>query len=52
MKGALLKKVTQSAARFFVCNKCDKATNGAEVQQEVMCDEVETVKGICYFGKG
>ena len=29
-----LKKVIPSAARFFVCSKCDKATNGAgEVQQ-------------------
>ena len=45
-----LKKVTPIAARFFVCNKCDKAMNGVgEVQQEVMCDEVETVKGFCYF---
>ena len=27
------------------------ATNGAgEVQQEVMCDEVKTVKGFCYLG--
>ena len=26
-------------------------TNGAgELQQEVMCDEVETVKGFCYLG--
>ena len=26
-------------------------TNGeGEVQQEVMCDEVETVKGFCYLG--
>ena len=26
-------------------------TNGArKVQQEVMCDEVETVKGFCYLG--
>ena len=46
-----LKKVTPSAARFFVCSKYEKATNGAgEVQQEVMCDEVETVKGFCYLG--
>ena len=46
-----LKKVTPSAARFFVCCKCEKATNGAgEVQQEVMCDKVETVKRFCYFG--
>ena len=42
-----LKKVTPSVARFFVCSKCEKATNGArEEPQKVMCDEVETVKGI------
>ena len=41
-----LKKVTPSAARLFVC-KCDKATNGAgEAQQQVMCDGVETMKGL------
>ena len=41
-----LKKVTPSVAKFFVCSKCEKATNGAqEVQPKVMCDEVETVKG-------
>ena len=46
-----MKKVTPSAARFFVCCKCEKATNGAEeLPQEVMCDEAETVKGFCYFG--
>ena len=46
-----LKKITPSAARFFVCSKCDKATNDAgEAQQEVMCDEVETVKEFCYLG--
>ena len=46
-----LKKVTPSAARFLVCSKCNKVTNGAgEVQQEVMCDEVEIVKGFCYLG--
>ena len=46
-----LKKVTPSAARLFVCSKCNKATDGAgEVQQEVMCNEVETVKGFCYLG--
>ena len=44
-----LKKVTPSSARFLVCSKCEKATNG-EVQQEVMCDVVETVKGFCYLG--
>ena len=45
------KKVIPNTARFFVCSKCEKATNGmGEVQQEVMCDEVETVKGFCYLG--
>ena len=37
-------------ARFFVSSKCDKVTNGAEVQQEVMCDEVETMKRFYYLG--
>ena len=44
-----MKKVTPSVARFFVCSKCNKVTNGAGVQQEVMCDEVESTKGFCYF---
>ena len=43
-------KVTPSVARFFVCSKCEKATNGArEVQQKVLCDEVKTVKVFCYL---
>ena len=46
-----LKKVTPSAGRRFACSKCDKAMNDVgEVQQEVMCNEVETVKGFCYLG--
>ena len=46
-----MKKVTPSVARFFVCNKCEKATNGVrEVQQEVMCDKVETVKAFYNLG--
>ena len=45
-----LKKVTPSVARFFVCNRCNKATNVAgEVQQKVMYDEVETRKVFCYL---
>ena len=37
---------------MFVCSKCSKKmTNGAGgVQQEVMCNEVETVKEFCYLG--
>ena len=43
-----MKKVTSSAKRFLFCSKCGKVTNGVgEVQQQVMCDEVETVKGFC-----
>ena len=37
----------------FECGKIlyDKATNDVgEVQQEVMCDKVETAKEICYLG--
>ena len=46
-----LKKVAPSATRFSVCSKCEKGAGaGAEEQQEVMCDEVETVKGFCYLG--
>ena len=50
-KCSKLKEITPSAAGFFVCNKCDKAMNGAgEEQQKVMCGEMETVKGFCYLG--
>ena len=46
-----MKNVNANAARFFVCSKCDKTRNcEVEVQQEVMCDEVETVKGFRYYG--
>ena len=46
-----MKKVTPSVERFFVCSKCNKVTNGVgEVQQEIVCDEVETVKRFCYLG--
>ena len=42
-----LKKVTPSSARFFVCSKSEKATNGAgEEQQKVMCDKSENCEGI------
>ena len=46
-----MKKVTPSAARFFVSSKCKKATSGAgEEQQEAMFDELETVNGFYYLG--
>ena len=38
---------------FFICNKCDKATNGVgEEQQEVMYDEVATVKDFAVLAIG
>ena len=50
-KCSKLKKETPSAARFSVCSKCDKATNGVvEMQQEVLSDKVEIVKGFCCHG--
>ena len=42
---------TPNAAKVFVCSKCDKATNRVqEIQQEIMCDELDTVKGFFYLG--
>ena len=36
---------------FLFVVKCDKATNGAQkMQQEIVCDEVESVKGFCCLG--
>ena len=40
-----MKKVTCSSARHFVCRRCTDV--GEPV--EVLCDEVETVKGFCYL---
>ena len=46
-----LKKVTPSSAKFLVSSKCNKAASGAgEVQQNVMCDKLETVKQFCHLG--
>ena len=41
-----MKKVTCSSAKDFVCRRCTDV--GEPV--EVLCDEVETVKGFCYLG--
>ena len=46
-----LKKVAPSAARLLVCSNREKVINGArKVQQEVICDDVETAKGFFYLG--
>ena len=45
-----MKKVTCSSARYFVCRRCTDVGDGTEEPVEVLCDEVETVKGFCYLG--
>ena len=42
------KKVTYSSTRLFVCRRCTDVRDGTEEPVEVLCDEVETVKGFCY----
>ena len=45
-----MKKVTSSSARHYVCKRCTDVGGGTEKPVEVLCDEVETVKGFCYLG--
>ena len=45
-----MKKVTCSFARHFVCRRCTDVGDGTEEPVEVLCDEVEIVKGCCYLG--
>ena len=43
-------KVTRSSARHFVGRRCRDVGNDTKEPVEVLCDEVETVKGFCYLG--
>ena len=45
-----MKKVSCSFAQQFVCRRCEDIGDGKEEPAEVLCDEVETVKGFCYLG--
>ena len=45
-----MKKVTCSSARDFVCRRCTDVGDSTEEPVEVLCDEVETMKGFCYSG--
>ena len=45
-----MKKVSCSFTQQFVCRKCEDIGDGKEEPVEVLCDEVETVKGFCYLG--
>ena len=44
------KKVPCSFAQQFICRSCENIRDGKEKPVEVLCDEVETVKGFCYVG--
>ena len=44
------KKVSRSFAQQFICRRCEDTGDGKEESVEVLCDEVETVKGFCYLG--
>ena len=47
-----MKKITCSSAKHFACRRCADVGDGTEEPLEVICDEVETVKGFRYFGDG
>ena len=47
---AQTKKVSFSFAQQFICRGCEDIGDGKEEPVEVLCDEVETVKGFCYLG--
>ena len=45
-----MKKVICSSARNVICKRCTDVGDGTEEPVEVLCDEVETVKGFCNLG--
>ena len=45
-----MKKVTCSSARNFVCRRSTDVGDGMEEPVEVLCHELETVKGYCCLG--
>ena len=47
---AQTKRVSCSFAQQFICRRCEDIGDGKEEPVEVLCDEVETVKGFCYLG--
>ena len=49
---AQTKKVSSSFAQQFICRRCEDIGDGKKEPVEVLCDEVETVKGFCYLGDG
>ena len=49
-KCAKTKRVTARLAMHFVCLKCKGIMEGTMDSIEKLCDEVETVNGVCYLG--
>ena len=47
---AQTKKASSSFAQQFICRRCEDIGDGKEEPVEVLCDEVETVKGFCNLG--
>ena len=47
-----MKRVTPRFVRNLTCRKCDGNIGEAVEQEEMVCDEVETVQEFTYLGKG
>ena len=48
---AQTKKVSSSFAQQVICRRCEDIGDDKEEPVEVLCDEVETVKGFCCLGE-
>ena len=44
-----MKKVSSSFAQQFICRRCEDIEDGKEEPVEVLCEELETVKGFRYL---
>ena len=45
-----MKRVTPKITRHFSCRKCDGNIGEAVEQEEILCDEVETMREFTYLG--
>ena len=45
-----VKRVTSRLGRDFVCGRCKKQADRFVEPVEELCEEVETVRGLCYLG--
>ena len=45
-----VKRVTPRLGRDFVCGRCKKQVDGLVKPVEELCEELETVRGLCYLG--